>query len=50
MDEAVILMALAVAAMIYIDPDWETSPAFATFQVVTSAIGLMLLGMYIAVR
>jgi hypothetical protein len=24
MDEAVILMALAVAALIYIDPDWET--------------------------
>ena len=40
MDNSVLLTTVAIAALIYIDPDWEANPAFATCQVVTSAIGL----------
>jgi hypothetical protein len=50
MDNSVLLTTVAVAALIYIDPDWEANPAFATCQVVTSAIGLVLLGMYLLIR
>jgi p-aminobenzoyl-glutamate transporter AbgT len=50
MDDAVLLLMLAIAAHSYIEPDWKNNEPAAWMQVFTTSFALVFLGLYMIGR